>query len=287
MTTNQTHKMEVRNVKFDFSDITDQHYVGNNMFGTHFVNALHVLFPVGEKFFVRSVKNYFDEITDPALKKEMIEFMGQEGIHHREHERFWEQMEKMDLKPMPFVNACENSINFLTKSFYFFLPKSWANKIALSATTGMEHYTALFGNQSLGNQEFSRTLMPPEMHMLMMWHSAEELEHKAVAFDVFQQVSGSYFIRILGFLIASTFFYVFAFGGMFYFIKQDKHRNTKGLFKQLKDFLVNMGSRPKDMAGLKILLDYFKPSFHPDQHDNYHLATEFFEQNETYFANRK
>ena len=87
-------KMKVRNVKFDFEGINDKHYINKNMFATHFSNALHILFPEGEKFFIRSVKNFMKEIKDPLLKKEMRDFMGQEGVHHREHERFCRSKKK-------------------------------------------------------------------------------------------------------------------------------------------------------------------------------------------------
>ena len=36
------------------------------------------------------------------------------------------------------------------------------------------------------------------MQKLLAWHAAEEIEHKAVAFDVLQQVDPSYALRIAG-----------------------------------------------------------------------------------------
>ena len=277
-------KMKVRNVKFDFTNITSNDYIANNVLTTHFTNSLHVLFPIGEKFFIKSVKRYMDLIQDPVLKKEMIDFMGQEGVHFREHERFWEQLAVMDIDAKPFANFVDGTIRMFEKIFYFILPNSFADKLSLSITTGMEHYTALFGNQNLGNPDYRQVFFSEEMYMLMLWHSAEELEHKAVAFEVLQKVDKSYFLRIFGFVIASIFFYIMGFIGMFYFIWKDKNRNIKKPFKQLKEFIINFGARPKDAAGFKLLIDYFRVNFHPDDHDNYHLAKDFFEKHQAYFS---
>ena len=279
----QQEKMLVRNVAFDFSEIKDNLYVNNNSFATHFTNSLHVLFPIGEKFFIKSVKRYMGFIEDPILKKETVEFMGQEGIHFREHERFWDQLLVLGVDAKPLAKFMESSIRFFEWIFYFLLTKKYADKLSLSITTGMEHYTALFGNQNLGNTEFQQVFFSKEMQMLMLWHSAEELEHKAVAYDVLERVDKSYFLRILGFILASTFFYIFGFIGMFYFIWKDKKRDLSKPFTQFKQFVINFGAKPKDATGWQLLLDYFKRDFHPDQHDNYHLAEDFFKENKAYF----
>lgn len=273
-------KMKVRNVKFDFNSIQDNHYVSKNMFATHFMNALHILFPEGEKFFIRSIKTYMKDINDPLLKKEVRDFMGQEGVHFREHERFWEQMEKMGLKPRPLVNTINKAVDGVEKALNWFLPKKAADKLALSITVGMEHYTALFGQQYLTNFNYFSDAYPKQMLMLTMWHSAEELEHKSVAFDVLKIVDDSYFIRMLGMFIASSFFYTFATYGMFYFIAQDPQRNFDNAWEQFTIFLDKFIQKPEGLEGWRILLDYFKPGFHPDDHDNYHLAEEFFKQYE-------
>ena len=163
MTSPAASKMTVRNVKFNFEDLNEQHYVASNIFATHFTNALHILFPEGEKLFITAVKNFYSEIDDPLLRKEMKEFMGQEGVHHREHECFWDKLDEMGLKPKPLARATKrmmNGVEFMHKTF---LPERLAKKMLLSMTAGMEHYTALFGNQNLGNSDFLEPFYPHEM----------------------------------------------------------------------------------------------------------------------------
>lgn len=279
----ETNQMKVRNVKFNFKEVTETHYIASNIFATHFTNALHVLFPEGEKFFIKSIKPFYDEISDTKLKEQARDFMAQEAIHHREHERFWDQLEEMGLDPRSFASVFKKSLTAVESLVFLVLPKKSAEKLALSATTGMEHYTALFGNQALGNSEFLEPLYPKEMFMLLQWHAAEELEHKSVAFDVYKIVGGGYFTRILGMILASILFYFFAFAGMIYFIYQDKSKNLRGLPGKFYEFIVNFSARPKGAAGWRLLFDYFRPSFHPDNHDNYYLAEDFFAQYKNYF----
>jgi len=43
---------------------------------THFFNALSLLFPAGERFFMDSVRNYRDRIDDPLLKQQVVGLVG-------------------------------------------------------------------------------------------------------------------------------------------------------------------------------------------------------------------
>ena len=54
----------------------------------HVIMALSSVFPDGEDYFVRSVRHYRDQITDPALKRQVAGFIGQEAVHGREHRVF-------------------------------------------------------------------------------------------------------------------------------------------------------------------------------------------------------
>ena len=73
--------LEVRNIRFDLSEQLSKDWLDNDPFKTAFFNALSMTFPAGEGFFIESVKLFRDEITDPKLKQEISDFIGQEGIH--------------------------------------------------------------------------------------------------------------------------------------------------------------------------------------------------------------
>src|SRR5678815_3459984 len=65
-----------------------RHWFGGNMVATHVANGVNLLFPAGERFFVRSVKHYTDRIDDPNLQARVRGFFGQEGRHAKEHDVF-------------------------------------------------------------------------------------------------------------------------------------------------------------------------------------------------------
>ena len=59
---------------------------------SQFYNTLSIFFPAGERFFIQSVRNYRQEITDAHLKEQVSAFIGQEGFHTREHEEYNEAL---------------------------------------------------------------------------------------------------------------------------------------------------------------------------------------------------
>jgi predicted metal-dependent hydrolase len=73
----------------------DWHVQGSHV--THFFNALSLLFPAGERFFMDSVRNYRDQIDDPVLKKQVLGFIGQEAMHTREHVEYNDLLQEAGL----------------------------------------------------------------------------------------------------------------------------------------------------------------------------------------------
>ena len=64
-------EIKVRRVNFKFNADNPRFYYKNNPFSTHFINALHIVFPTGERFFVNSVLKHQQEINDEKLKKQV------------------------------------------------------------------------------------------------------------------------------------------------------------------------------------------------------------------------
>ncbi|MBV8160497.1 MAG: metal-dependent hydrolase, partial [Acidimicrobiia bacterium] len=65
----------------------------------------------------------------------------------------------------------------------------------LAVTAALEHYTATLAEILLSDDDARATLDLDEVRNMFLWHALEESEHKSVAFDVFQTVSGSDRIR--------------------------------------------------------------------------------------------
>ncbi|HMX59300.1 MAG TPA: metal-dependent hydrolase [Chitinophagales bacterium] len=277
MAENNSNKPDakIRKVNFKFEKPFPKHWYNDNPIATHFMNAQHLAFPDGEKFFIRSVKAFADTYkNDPELKRRVDNFIGQEGTHFAEHQKFWDIMEDQNLQPMKFVNVYRNSAwegieKWARKKF---VKNNVGNKIALSVTVALEHYTAMLAESGILNEDITEK-MPEEMKNLFMWHAAEEIEHKSIPFDVLKKVDDSYALRIGGMVLATWGLWFYLGLGTVMLTQNDKDIKTKDIpkhtFTFLKNFRRTFGGTLASQFG-----QYFKRDFHPDQIDNYHLAVE-------------
>lgn len=251
--------IEIR--KFDKASFENspEYFWDNDPFKTHLINGLSILFPEGERFFIKSVLNYRDQITDEKLLKEIKEFSAQEAQHTLVHEA----MNDLAAKHGYPVAECEDAIR---QGLHRFLDGAKKNRgvkrAALATTVCMEHFTAILAYQVLSNGDEMLEGLDPNVRSLFEWHAIEETEHKSVAFDVYQATGGgALFLRVA--LLWSTAMFLF---GAFYNVTRllihdgnIKKWNTwktgfKFMFGREQGFLV----RP-----FKDWLAFFKPGFHP------------------------
>ena len=92
---------------FDDADIPAHWWDGDRML-TRNADALHMLFPAGERFFMRSVRAFVPQIKDPELLARVRGFMGQEAMHGREHNRAFSLLERDGIEYESFLDAYEN-----------------------------------------------------------------------------------------------------------------------------------------------------------------------------------
>lgn len=191
--------LKARRVRFDFPTGTRrQHFVDNDLVMSHFTAVLSAVFPEGEDFFVRSVRNYRDQITDPELQQNVQGFIGQESTHKTQHRRLNERLQAMGY-PTERIDAH-------VKRLLNRLERIYPTEMTLAATAALEHYTATFAEIVLNSDEFLRLLDGSDVRSILLWHAFEEAEHKAVAFDVFEAVDGTERTRVRAMRIATTIF---------------------------------------------------------------------------------
>ena len=259
---------EIRRMDFDFSGDIPRWWLGGDRVLTRNVDALHMLFPEGERFFIRSVKRYLRDIDDPDLKARVKGFIGQEVMHGREHEAAFALLDRDGLEYQSFLDGPGTA-------FFRKLEDRFSPMTCLAITCALEHMTAV-----LGEGAFSDTLLEaahPTMRDLALWHAAEEIEHKSVAFDVYAAMGGGYLRRMVGMVVGYASLMWLWRQGTKHLLRQDGGYSAKEM-RALKRRMQEQGTdRLADVRAA--VLDYLRPGFHPDDHDNAHLA-------ETYFASQ-
>ncbi len=265
-----------RRPKLPFSPAIPRHWFGGSAVATHITNGVNLLFPAGERFFVRSVKHYLEQVgDDPETRAAIRGFFGQEGRHAREHERFFEVLEAQGYEIRDFLDRYEH-ISF--KILEPLMPPA----LRLAVTAAAEHFTAIMANRAL-RYDFFETAHPV-MRKLMLWHAAEEIEHKAVAFDVLERVSSSYALRAAGLVVATLMLATWWFAATRMLLAQDgvKLSQARRDLRKLRDYRATKTGRKNESIGRYVfwhgIRSYLGRTFHPNDEDNYHLAQAFFDQ---------
>jgi uncharacterized protein len=178
----------VRRLLVDLEAPFDRHWCGGDAFRTAFFNALSMSFPVGEQFFIDSVRNGHKALPaeqQEQFKAEVQAFIGQEATHRRVHSLYNGHLEKQGLVNDWAARAVERmklleGINVL-------------HPLALTAAN--EHFTAIFAEWTLTHPEWLAG-SDERLKTLWLWHSAEESEHKSTAFDLYQALGGNHEWRV-------------------------------------------------------------------------------------------
>jgi len=240
--------------------IDEWHHAAGPHFTT-FLNTFSIVLPVGERFFMAAVRSYRDQITDPELKKAVTAFIGQEAMHGREHEEYNDALFAVSKLAPKFEQLVGRLLAFARDD----LPRP----VALSATIALEHFTALLADSVLREPRISEGA-DPNFAALWRWHALEETEHKAVAYDVWSTVmgqgAGAYAQRSLGMVAATVIFWALVTPTFLAEVqRQGKLTDVRGW---RKFFSYTLGRRGLLSMQLRNYADYFRPSFHPWDHDN-------------------
>ena len=146
----------------------------------HYFNTLSLFFPGSESFFVDSVRHYEDRIRSSKLRAEVNSFLAQESMHGREHHRYNVALQEAGLPARILEKRGHNFSNWLRKHL--------STKDQLAVTVAFEHLTAILANAVLSDERILEGC-DPDFAAVWWWHSIEETKHKAVAFDVYREVT--------------------------------------------------------------------------------------------------
>ncbi|UQI48896.1 metal-dependent hydrolase [Streptomyces sp. HU2014] len=221
------HSIAPRRVSFEW-DGTPLHWVPDEPTATHVMNVLHLLLPAGERWFVKVFKEALPLVRDAALLKDVKGFMGQEATHSVQHAYVLDHLARQGLDTGPYTRHVDFLFDVLLgERPPFGMPltdREWL-RFRLSVIAATEQFTAVLGNWVLDADGLDRAGPDPVMLDLLRWHGAEEVEHRSVAFDMYEHCGGEdpgrYARRVLGMAVtAPMLFYLWGWGAR-YLVRND------------------------------------------------------------------
>lgn len=243
----------VRKLQFNPNKIK-RHFFANSPVMSHLLTGLSSTFPIGEQYFVNSVRNVRNKVINSKLQAQIAAFIGQEAMHSKAHTEFNQAWRRDDYNLDRFQGWLVKQDRYL---------RSLHPKLQLAVTCAFEHFTAMLGGYILKHPELMATLDEDAMK-LWVWHAIEEIEHRSVAFDVYQEVYNDTRIRRLVMRNATMGFASLTFYSMTQLMWQDKWKtlpkvggNVFGIYLIAK-MMIQL---------LPEYLCYYKNDFHPSKHD--------------------
>ncbi|QIO07812.1 metal-dependent hydrolase [Acinetobacter lanii] len=245
--------IKVRRLSYNPKKIK-RHFFANSPVMSHLLTALSSTFPIGEQFFVHSVRNVRDKVTDERLQAQIAAFIGQEAMHSKAHAEFNDAWRRDDYQ-------LDNFQAWLARRDEFI--RTVHPKLQLAITCAFEHFTALLGGYILRHPEILSTL-DEDATKLWVWHAIEEIEHRAVAFDVYQAVYKDDKVRRSVMRSVTTGFASLTFYSASRLFMQDYKKSIPKVSGNLYGFYL-VGKMLIEL--IPEYLSYYKKHFHPSEID--------------------
>ena len=246
-----------KNLDFKLDQIP-RFWFGGDPFRTRMFDALSLTFPVGERYFIQSVRALRDRITDDELQQKVTDFIQQEAQHGISHDK----MNKILIdQGMPI----EKYIRQVNQRFKHAL-KRYPDTFNIAITASCEHLTALMAT-TFFSEKSTMQGAHPFVRALFAWHSIEEMEHRDVAFDVMVDVARTpNTVRYTALILVTMMMFGFTMQRTNGLLKHDGFTRVERIKMFGHGLKWLIGKKGILTAKKPEYLDWFRPNFHPNQH---------------------
>jgi hypothetical protein len=226
-------------------------------------DAFSLMFPAAECFMIRAAQEAHDRLDDPELKRALAMFVRQEATHARLHAAYNRAMDARGFSA--------SSIEAANAAVIGALESRIGLRRRLAASAGLEHFTALIAESIVSDPRLLDGA-DPRYAALWRWHAREEIEHKAVAFDLHAALypRGAWVSRTRAF-VASVLILLFLFWSNVWRLAGDSWERSR--LRTMLDIVWFVFGAPGLFRHIMLAtLAYLRPGFHPVAGENDLLA---------------
>jgi predicted metal-dependent hydrolase/pimeloyl-ACP methyl ester carboxylesterase len=265
--------IKARRVTFDWT-ATPLHWVPGDAFTTHVINVLHLLLPAGEKWFCDVFRHALPEIRDDHLRDQVKGFIGQESVHARAHATVLDRLAVDGLDTRQYTSKIDWLFARVLGEHPLgahpplrLLRRQWL-VFRLAIIAAVEHCTSVLGWWALSASDaLDQAGADPTMLDLLRWHGAEEVEHRAVAFDLFEHLRGGYVRRAVAMAGVLPILVSLWMAGTRYLMRHDPTVAPTDTASLRRFVTVARTGRLPSVAYLaRAVPPYLRPGFHPSRH---------------------
>jgi predicted metal-dependent hydrolase len=276
-----TESLTVRRLKIDLKQGFPRHWNNGDAFTTAFFNALSMSFPVGEQFFIDSVRSGEQQLgqspQDEHLRANIKKFIGQEATHRFLHGQYNDHLSEQGLHNTWADRALKQREKLYEKIKNS--PQPYLHELALTAA--YEHITAVLGNDVMVSMNQPHDLLShahTPLQTLWRWHAAEEMEHRDIAFDLYLRLGGDYQRRIFWFVFATLRFMSDAARQTVRNLWDDKTLHHPSTWWSGLRFVFGLHGFIRRFT--LPLLAYLQRDFHPKKHGNDAMYAQWLSHNQ-------
>lgn len=250
--------LNVRRLMIDLEAAPARHWNGGDAFRTALFNALSMSFPLGEQFFIDSVRAGVAALPDDqraGFEAEVRGFIGQEATHRHVHGRFNEHLARQGL-----VNHWEPRIRQRLKRL-----EGLDVRQSVAATAATEHFTAILAEYLL-THDAPLAGAEPRWQQLWLWHASEESEHRSTAFDLYRALGGNEVWRRRLFFVVTLHFLSDLLRQTLHNLWRDGSWWRAGTWVSATRLVLGPDGLLRSLAGP--WRRYLRPDFHPAQQND-------------------
>ena len=239
--------------------------------------CLRLLLPAGERWFIQVVNEAEPMVDDPELRAAIKPFIQQEAWHAWAHQMVLDHLAEQGIDTKPYTDKMQKWLSTLgdQKPKWPRALQRWWLYRRLADVAALEHLTAVLGQWVIQNQGLDYAGTDPTMLDLLRWHGAEEIEHRSLVFDVYQNVCGSYPLRAFSMLLTAPQFVFWWLAGVRFLMVRDPSIDA---MPRWRDWL--RAARQYRVPGpwkiiVTVPLRYLRPHHHPDTEVSTQMAMDY------------